>query len=250
MAQIILTNGVAPATPGAGTVSIYTKSSDKRLYYKDDAGTEVGPLSTGGGGGGDVTGPASATDNAVARFDGTTGKLIQNSAVTIADTTGDIVGGSYNRVTITAPATSATLTIANTKTLTVNNTLALSGTDSTTMTFPAASDTLAGLGTDQTFTGSQRGAVTTDNDLSFDMNAANNFSCTPTGTGTLTFTNITAGQSGFILLANTSGYTISLAATTKGDGNFASTISAAGTYLISYFSNGTNVYCTTTGAIA
>ena len=32
-----------------------------------------------------VTGPASATDNAVARFDGTTGKLIQNSAVTIAD---------------------------------------------------------------------------------------------------------------------------------------------------------------------
>jgi len=35
--------------------------------------------------GGDVVGPASATDNAVARYDGTTGKLIQNSAVTIAD---------------------------------------------------------------------------------------------------------------------------------------------------------------------
>jgi hypothetical protein len=32
-----------------------------------------------------VTGPASSTDNAVARFDGTTGKIIQNSAVTIAD---------------------------------------------------------------------------------------------------------------------------------------------------------------------
>ena len=40
---------------------------------------------TGGGGSGDVVGPASATDNAIARFDGTTGKLIQNSAVTIAD---------------------------------------------------------------------------------------------------------------------------------------------------------------------
>ena len=39
---------------------------------------------------GDVAGPSSATDNAVVRFDGTTGKLIQNSAVTIADTTGDI----------------------------------------------------------------------------------------------------------------------------------------------------------------
>jgi hypothetical protein len=34
---------------------------------------------------GDVDGPASATDNAVARFDGTTGKIIQNSAVTIDD---------------------------------------------------------------------------------------------------------------------------------------------------------------------
>ncbi len=36
-------------------------------------------------------GPASATDNAVARFDATTGKLIQNSAVTISDT-GDVAG--------------------------------------------------------------------------------------------------------------------------------------------------------------
>lgn len=35
--------------------------------------------------GGDVNGPASATDNAIARFDGTTGKLIQNSGVTISD---------------------------------------------------------------------------------------------------------------------------------------------------------------------
>jgi hypothetical protein len=41
-----------------------------------------------------VDGPASATDNAVARFDGTTGKLIQNSAVTIADTTGAIASGN------------------------------------------------------------------------------------------------------------------------------------------------------------
>ena len=36
--------------------------------------------------GGDVVGPSSATDNAVARFDTTTGKLIQNSVVTIGDT--------------------------------------------------------------------------------------------------------------------------------------------------------------------
>lgn len=35
--------------------------------------------------GADVAGPGSATDNALARFDGTTGKLIQNSAVTLSD---------------------------------------------------------------------------------------------------------------------------------------------------------------------
>lgn len=41
---------------------------------------------TGGVGGvGDVVGPASATDNAVARFDSTTGKIIQNSNLTVPD---------------------------------------------------------------------------------------------------------------------------------------------------------------------
>ena len=63
--------------------------------------------------------------------------------------------GTYNNVTITAPASSATLTIANTKTFTVSNTLTLQGTDSTTMTFPGSSTTLAGLGIAQTFTQDQ-----------------------------------------------------------------------------------------------
>mgnify|MGYP001567216759 CR=1 FL=1 len=35
---------------------------------------------------GDVAGPASSTDNAIVRFDSTTGKLIQNSGITISDT--------------------------------------------------------------------------------------------------------------------------------------------------------------------
>lgn len=43
--------------------------------------------------GGDVVGPSSATDNAIARFDTTTGKLIQNSVVTVSDT-GDIAGAT------------------------------------------------------------------------------------------------------------------------------------------------------------
>lgn len=41
---------------------------------------------------GDVSGPGSSTDNAIARFDGTTGKIIQNSGVTIDDS--DNVAGA------------------------------------------------------------------------------------------------------------------------------------------------------------
>jgi hypothetical protein len=102
----------------------------------------------------------------------------------------------------------------------------------------------------QTFTLSQRGTVTTDNDGSFDMSVTNNFSCTPTATFALTFTNITAGQSGYILLINTGGHAVTAAATTKVGTTFLTGVSAAGTYLLSYFSNGTNVYVTASGALA
>lgn len=102
----------------------------------------------------------------------------------------------------------------------------------------------------QTFTASQRGTVTTNNSLSFDMSVTNNFTCTPTAGGVLTFTNITAGQSGYILLTNSSNYAITAAATTKVGANFLSNISLTGTYLISYFSNGSNVYCTSSGVLS
>ena len=106
------------------------------------------------------------------------------------------------------------------------------------------------IGTASTFTASQRGTITTDNDGSFDMNVTNNFVCTPTATFALTFTNITAGQSGYILLINTGGHAVTAAATTKVGTTFLTGVSAAGTYLLSYFSNGTNVYVTASGALA
>lgn len=39
MAQLLIPEGTAPATPGAGVVSLYAKA-DKRLYTKDDDGVE------------------------------------------------------------------------------------------------------------------------------------------------------------------------------------------------------------------
>ena len=111
-----------------------------------------------------------------------------------------------------------------------------------TITFPDASINVAGTNATQTFTAPQRGTLTSDNDLSFDLNASNYFSCTPTAGGTLTFTNIAATQSGHILLTNNSNYAITAAATTKINANDLTAISSTGVYLLAYFSNGTNVY--------
>ena len=44
---------------------------------------------------GDVVGPVAATDNAIVRFDSTTGKLVQNSSVTIDDS-GNVTANSFS----------------------------------------------------------------------------------------------------------------------------------------------------------
>jgi hypothetical protein len=62
---------------------------------------------------GDVVGPASATDNAIARYDTTTGKLIQNSLV-IVDDTGSVTGVNA--------LTAQSLTVNNNTTLGFSNT--------------------------------------------------------------------------------------------------------------------------------
>lgn len=103
---------------------------------------------------------------------------------------------------------------------------------------------------DNTWSGSQRGAITTDNDGSFDQNAANNFFCTTSGSTTLTFTNHTAGQSGLILFVNSSNHSVAAAATTKIKAADLTTISATGTYLLTYFDNGTNAYVVASGALS
>lgn len=69
----------------------------------------AGDKGADGAGTGDVVGPASATDNAVVRFDSTTGKLVQDSVVTIADTSGNMAGVG----TLASAAHAITSTSAN-----------------------------------------------------------------------------------------------------------------------------------------
>ena len=74
--QLLYQSGASTTTfATAPTVSgTYLKWNGSAFAWDTPAGT------------GDVVGPASATDNAITRFDTTTGKLIQNSLVTIDDT--------------------------------------------------------------------------------------------------------------------------------------------------------------------
>ena len=103
------TDAVTSVNGYTGTVVLTTTdiAEGTNLYYTDarargalSAGTGISYNSTTGvitnsspSLGGDVVGPSSATDNAIARFDTTTGKLIQNSVVTVSDA-GQIAGAT------------------------------------------------------------------------------------------------------------------------------------------------------------
>ena len=71
----------------------FIEGSNVSLTIVDDAFSDevqVTIAASGGGGGGSVVGPPSSTDNAIPRFDGTGGDVIQNSILTIDD------GGNLN----------------------------------------------------------------------------------------------------------------------------------------------------------
>jgi len=89
---------------GYTTLAEFVDETPWRIFYSNTSG-DVTPLAFGTSGQylksngatsapswetptgtGDVVGPASATDNAIARYDGTTGKLVQNSTATVGDT--------------------------------------------------------------------------------------------------------------------------------------------------------------------
>lgn len=77
--------GTNPVADSATDVLTLTSSDGSILITGNSATDTIDLTVVGGAAGGDVDGPASATDNAIARFDGTTGKLIQNSGATLSD---------------------------------------------------------------------------------------------------------------------------------------------------------------------
>lgn len=121
----------ASATPLAANLTngeLAINITDGKLYYKDNGGT-VQLLASKAGSSGDVVGPASATDKAIATYDGTTGKLIQNnSGVTI--TAGVITATGFSgplngTVGATTPTTGAFTTLTASADSTFSSTGAL-----------------------------------------------------------------------------------------------------------------------------
>lgn len=92
VAGVVLAQGLG----GGGISGDDTHVSGDKLIINDSGVTDVclsdGSTCTGIGsaGTGDVVGPVSSTDNAITRFDLTTGKLVQNSGIVLDDN--DVIG--------------------------------------------------------------------------------------------------------------------------------------------------------------
>lgn len=108
--------GLVPA-PAAGDAAA-------SKFLKADGTWTIVP---GGGGTGDVVGPASSVDNTIVRFDGTTGKLIQgyiSGAPTISDIGAVIINNTLEVVNATSSAFACGLNGATNPSLRVDNSTA------------------------------------------------------------------------------------------------------------------------------
>jgi hypothetical protein len=100
-----------PTPPGAataGSVNLYTKTADKRLYYKDDTGTEIGPIASSSGAQTNAINTFTATQN----FDSDVENKGPNPSFSLARY------GGYSSSTSSPPSTTGSIT-SSTTTLTL-----------------------------------------------------------------------------------------------------------------------------------
>ena len=128
-------------TTAAGDTALFVSEGSgnwRCLFYSRASGAAL----AGGGGGGDLSSNASSSVvDELPLFADTSGKLLKRATLTGTPylTSGVL---SANKVTLTQPATGSTLTIADGKTVTINNTLTFTGTDSSSVAFGAGGTVL------------------------------------------------------------------------------------------------------------
>lgn len=148
---------VAPAVAGSVVLTLPPDAGTNGYVLQTNGlGVLTWTAQTGGGGGGTPGGANTQVQwNNAGSFggivnattDGTT--LTLTSPILITPTLGVASATSINKVAITAPATSATLTIADGKTLTVSNSITIAGTDAKSATFTGSLT----IGADTSITG-------------------------------------------------------------------------------------------------
>ncbi len=125
-ATFIYTNRITVgSTPDAQYVTAATDPNLTAERVLTDTATVTWDFSTTGqakansSGSGDVVGPGSSTDNAIVRFDGTTGKLLQDSLITLSD-----LSSAKVTAAVQPPAAAATTTVGTALFLTASNAVA------------------------------------------------------------------------------------------------------------------------------
>lgn len=261
--------GITASTPVANTVLRGTGTGTSAWAQVNLSTDTTGTLDVSQGG----TGHSTLTSGTILAGNGTsavslfttTGSgtvvALATSPTLVTPALGVATATSINKVTITAPATSATLTLDNSvtfrvtsggnlalggKTLTLNNSLTLAGTDSTAMTFPATSGTVDTLNSVQTFTAKKTFAGTVQTITSYspsggatatlDLSLGNVFTVNiPAGNITLALSNASTGQPFIVnFVNNASVRVVTYFTTIKWPGGAAPTLSG-GTGVVDTF---------------
>jgi hypothetical protein len=144
--SLVVTNSI---TIGSGTTAGFDAWFDGGSHYfsisPQTMSANVNWIMPASASDGFLLGTTGATTNSTLSYVGFSGSgnVARVTGPTfVTPTLGAATATTINKVTITAPASGATLTIADGKTATVNNSITLAGTDSTTITLPTVTATV------------------------------------------------------------------------------------------------------------
>ena len=155
---------------------------------------------------------------------------------------GDFTGGAFTSTGIDDNATSTAITIDASGGISIGGSVSAASGE-------IGGETIATLGDDQAWTGSQRATVVVDNDGIFDMDAGNDFYWTPTGADLLGFTASSEGQRGMVRLVNPSGHAITIDGAITAASTIATDLSVAGNHVISYWCYSASSVAVTYGSL-
>ena len=199
-ASAAVTYTLPTAAPASNGYILSSTTAGAMSWVSNDAGIAVGSSTISGGTSGRVLYDNAGVVGELATTG--TGNVVLNTSPSLTTPSLGVASAtSVNKVTLTAPATGSTLTIADGKTLTASNTLTFTGTDSSSVAFGTGGTvayTSNNLSVFASTTSAQLAGVISDE----------------TGTGSLVFSNsptfnddITLGTQqttrGSIILANT-----------------------------------------------